>query len=440
MLESNEQIAVSVSRSDLSFLTATETFTLKSSGSLAVARWPDGTMWLLGGGGGTSGYTNTIYECDTQGRLVMLATTTPINVGYAGAVVLPDGDTLLFGGGRQTEGSSQTSNNYWRYSRSANTWTAIADISSYQPPTMTISPDGASVYLLGEPTGGTTTQFHRVTIATWAVTNLTTVDAYGYKTWGCGMDGGAYVLMVDGGFYGIFNTDTRRFSSSYPTPPEFSFGNSDIAGLIDGRYVYAIQNGTLYRVDVCAHEWTSAPVRDYTGRARMHWWDNTGIYTLRTGGVYDYIPFFQTENPAKRKCLHWRIEILANNGGTYSEMSEVELLVNGVDVSSGATTSQSSALNTSVEADKLIDDNTATKWVSTNADRGNCSVSFQLTASARVTQVAITSAETGATLSSPNRINIFNSWDGVTWTAIRRFKEQTGWSNLERRVFTLSAY
>jgi hypothetical protein len=274
-------------------------------------------------------------------------------------------------------------------------------------------------------------------------TNLTTTSTHlNITQLAFGVSGGLKLVVLGGSSYAQFNTVTRTFEPTVPVSGA-NFGRSNdqanCTRLIDGRYFYAFRNGDLYQMDVCAGTHVVTKVRRLSSAEfNFHWWDETGLYGVYADGTYDYIPYPYYVNPAKEARRHWRIFIIGNNGAIYSQMSEIELLVDGADVSFGAITAHSSAFTTEYGADKLIDDSTVTKWTSAGSAQNNSWVSFQLATPALVTQVSISSWALSEANRQPKDFIIQSSEDGVVWTDIRKFNMETGWGDYERRVYNLS--
>lgn len=140
---------------------------------------------------------------------------------------------------------------------------------------------------------------------------------------------------------------------------------------------------------------------------------------------------------------YWRIWIKTIQvQSAYASMTELELraTAGGPDQCNGGTPIASGYYNTNTPS-KAFDDITtgANYWVSQSAINGPRWIGYQFANPVRVTEIAIT-AEDGTATSHQGDLKDFDlqySDDGVTWTTIASYSNQTAWTNNEQRVLTV---
>ena len=124
---------------------------------------------------------------------------------------------------------------------------------------------------------------------------------------------------------------------------------------------------------------------------------------------------------------YWRIFIETSNGGTYVALGEVELRasVGGATLMTAATPVLASTTNGAFAAERTVDGDTSTQWRATAAT--NQWLRFDLGVAQAVAQVAL--YPQGSLLNrSPKDFIIQGSDDGTTFTDVKAFTNQTGWT------------
>ncbi len=139
----------------------------------------------------------------------------------------------------------------------------------------------------------------------------------------------------------------------------------------------------------------------------------------------------------------YRIYISANNGNSYAQMVEVELLdSNGVDYFDQytVTTNQSSYYATNYKADKLIDNSDGhKKWTSDGMQVAGSWVTFKLPVDINPKTLVIWNfSGTSESDRQPKDFSLQKSSDnGSTWVTVKSFTGQTSWLANEKRYFSL---
>ena len=141
---------------------------------------------------------------------------------------------------------------------------------------------------------------------------------------------------------------------------------------------------------------------------------------------------------------YFRIYIDSNNGSSYAQMAEVELLdANGVDLfdQHSVVTSQSSFYSNGYSADKLIDNTGGNnKWTSVGGEAVGSWVTFKLAVNVSYKNLVIWNfISTSESSRQPKDFKFQVSNDnGATWSTIKTFTGATNWLDSEKRVFNLA--
>jgi hypothetical protein len=137
--------------------------------------------------------------------------------------------------------------------------------------------------------------------------------------------------------------------------------------------------------------------------------------------------------------LHWRVYITAGNGSPYRIIAEMEMRhqVGGSDDCNGGTASASSILDAGFPASKAFDNFSGggNAWASDGVESTSW-LAYQFPSPIEIAEVSIWGSADGS--QSIKDFQIQYSDDGTTWTTIASITNQTGWTTLEQRTFTLT--
>ena len=135
---------------------------------------------------------------------------------------------------------------------------------------------------------------------------------------------------------------------------------------------------------------------------------------------------------------YWRIYVTAGNDAILS-LSEIELraTIGGADLTSPSTPSVASSFYLAgSEADKAVDNNTASSWIAQINAVFPEWIRLDLGTSQTVLQVAMRPQD-GAPLRAPKDFLIQGSSDGTNFTTVRSVANSTSWTNGAYRTFDL---
>lgn len=132
---------------------------------------------------------------------------------------------------------------------------------------------------------------------------------------------------------------------------------------------------------------------------------------------------------------YWRLYITANSGGSiYTALSDLEFMEDGYDVTSGIANNASANSTTHGPASAAFDAST-TSWV-TGENQLPAWIAIDLKIQANINSLSIT-PQPGSPERTPKDFDLQWSDNGTDWTTAASYTGETGWTNSEKRTFTV---
>ncbi len=136
---------------------------------------------------------------------------------------------------------------------------------------------------------------------------------------------------------------------------------------------------------------------------------------------------------------HYRLYISAINGGPNCALASLELIDNDAcDVAAGLGGNATASSNYGGEGpDRAFDGTTSTAWTTANGSSEPHWIAINLVLKAQLHSFALTN-QNGLSNRMPRDFVLQGSNDGgASWVDVKTVTGETGWANLERRVFTI---
>lgn len=139
---------------------------------------------------------------------------------------------------------------------------------------------------------------------------------------------------------------------------------------------------------------------------------------------------------AATAARYWRINITAADGGSYCEVSALELYVDpyGSNIATGGSASSSSNY-TGLTPDRAFDSDVSTVWASNGAAPQWLQYDFGAGNAKNINAIGIIGTNAGYTNRTPRDFDILSSNDGTNWTTVWSVTGQTAWGANECRLF-----